>query len=137
MRLSTKARYGARALVDLALARPEGATCVRDIAERQCISPKYLEQIMARLKAAGLVKALRGRHGGYALSRPAASITIKELFEVLEGPVAAVECVDDPASCPMSDVCPTRETWVQMKQALQNVLEQTSVQDLVDRENQR
>lgn len=137
MKLSTRARYGARALVEVALAYPDSTVSVKHVAARQNISPKYLERIMATLKAAGLVKAVRGMHGGYVLARPPTSITLKELFEALEGHVAPVDCVDHPNSCPMEDVCPTRETWVEMKQSLERILEGTTIQDLVERKKRK
>lgn len=137
MKLSTRARYGARALAELALAYPGGPVSVGQLAEGQRISAKYLEHILSTLRAAGLVKAVRGMHGGYALARSPAAITVKELFEVLEGPVALVDCVDHPNSCPMKDVCPTRDTWVEMKQSLERVLERTTIQDLADRKTRK
>jgi len=137
MKLSTRMRYGARALVELALAYPGDTVSVKDIAAKQGISPKYLEHIMASLRAAGILKAVRGLHGGYVLARPPESISLKELFEVLEGSIAPVDCVDHPDSCPMQAVCPTRETWLEMKESMGKVLEQTSIQDLVDRKERK
>ena len=137
MKLSTRARYGARALAELAAANPDAAVSVKDVAQRQKISPKYLEHIMAALRAAGLVKAVRGMYGGYVLARPSEKITLKDVFEVLEGSLAPVDCVDHPDSCPMEDTCPTRETWVEMKESMARVLQGTTVQDLVDRKRRK
>jgi len=137
MKLSTRARYGARALIDVAMAYPDSTVSVGDVADRQGISPKYLEHIMSSLRAAGLVKAVRGMHGGFALSRPPASITLKEVFEALEGAVAPVGCVDHPGSCPMEQVCPTRQTWVEMKESIEKVLERTTLQGLLERKKQK
>jgi Rrf2 family protein len=137
VKLSTKARYAARALAELACAQPGTTLSVRDVAERQRISPKYLEHILKALKAAGLIKAARGMHGGYALARPPASITLKEVLEILEGSVAPVDCVDEPDSCPMEASCPTRETWVEIKLSILTVLQRTTVQDLSERRNQK
>ena len=133
MRLSTKARYAARALVEVAVAYPDSTASVADIAEKQRISPKYLEHIMASLRSVGIVKAVRGMHGGYALARAPASITLKQVFRALEGSAAPVYCVDHPDSCPMEGVCPTRDTWVEMKESIERVLEDTTVQDLLER----
>ena len=137
MKLSTRARYGARALVEVALVYPDSTVSTKDVAERQSISRKYLENIMANLRAASLVTAVRGMHGGYVLARPPASITLKEIFEALEGPVAPVDCVDHPDSCPMEDVCPTRDTWVEMKESMERILEGTTIQDLVERKKRK
>ena len=133
MRLSTRARYGARALAELALAYPDGTVSIKDIAVKQHISAKYLEQIMRTLRAVGLVTSVRGMHGGFALAKQPAEITLKDTYVALEGTVAPVDCVDHPDSCPIEKVCPTRDTWVEMMQAMESVLERTTVQDLADR----
>ena len=133
MKLSTRARYGARALAELALAYPNGTVSIKEIAGKQHISAKYLEQIMRALKAVGLVTSVRGMHGGFALARRPAEVTLKEIYTALEGTVAPVDCVDHPDSCPIQALCPTRDTWVEMKQAMESVLERTTVQHLADR----
>ena len=133
MKLSTRARYGARALAELALAYPDGTVSIKEIAVKQHISAKYLEQIMRTLKAVGLVTSVRGMHGGFALARRPAEITLKEVYTALEGTVAPVDCVDHPDSCPIESLCPTRDTWIEMTQAMESVLERTTVQDLVER----
>lgn len=133
MKVSTRLRYGARALVEVAGAYPDGMLSVRDVAERQGISAKYLEHIMGSLRAAGLVKAARGMHGGYCLTRPPADITLREVFEALEGSVAPVDCVDHPESCPQEELCAIRRTWIEVKNSMARVLEGTTIQDLVER----
>lgn len=133
MKLSTKTRYAARALTQLASVPEAGPIAVRELAECQNVSAKYLESIMKPLQAAGLVRAVRGNRGGYELAKPAESITLREVFETLEGSLAPVECVDDPARCPRSDRCPTRETWVQLKESMRSVFEQTTIQCLANR----
>jgi Rrf2 family protein len=89
------------------------------------------------LKAAGLVQAVHGKQGGYVLSRPPGDITLKDIYEALAGSLAPVECVDHPESCPMVEECPTRDTWVQMKEAIAGVLERTTVRDLAERKRQK
>jgi Rrf2 family protein len=131
MRLSTRTRYAARALAELASARVTPVS-VREIAEGQHISAKYLEQIFHTLNSAGLVRAVRGKSGGYELAKPAASITLKDVFVVFEGSIA-LECTDDPDRCPMVDTCATRDTWVELKEAILRVLERTTLQDLAER----
>jgi len=137
MRFSTKTRYGARAMAELAAAYDQGAVSVKDIARNQCVSAKYLEQIMASLKAAGLVEAARGMHGGYQLSRPPETVCLGEVFRALEGAPAPVACVEKPGSCPMEDVCPTRETWAEVKEAVEGVLERTTLRDLGERQKRK
>jgi Rrf2 family protein len=133
MMFSTTFRYGARAVVELAAAYPSRVLSVKEIGRRQGISAKFLEHIMGTLRAAGLIQAIRGVNGGYALARPPQNITLKELHETLIGSAAPVECVDCPDSCAMPDVCPTRDTWVEIKEAVETVLERTTVQELVQR----
>jgi Rrf2 family protein len=133
MRLSTRTRYGARALAELAAAPGDAAVPVAALAERQRLSPKYLEQIMAALKAAGLVRAERGRDGGYALARPAGEITLADLYRALEGPVAPAPCLEGPDRCPMRDSCPTQEVWAEVGDAVREVLEATTVLDLAEK----
>ena len=133
MKLSTKARYGTRAMVELALAYPDMAVSVRQMGESQHLSVKYLERIMAGLKAAGLAKAVLGAHGGYTLARSPESITLDEVLRALDGPIALTECVEHPEACPMLDSCATRGTWVEISGAFSRILEGTTLQDLIER----
>ncbi len=137
MKLSTKARYGLRAMIELALNYETGPVSVGDIARRQNISSKYLEHLIGSLKAAGLVKSIRGTRGGYVLARTPDKIKLSEIFQVLEGSTAPVECVDSPEVCSMKDICATRDIWVQMKEALIGILEHTTLQDLAERGRQK
>jgi len=137
MKLSTRSRYGARAMVEIALAYPDGTVSVKRVSERQNISHKYLERIMRELKNSGFLKAVRGMHGGYALARSPESITLKDIIEALDGSLAPVQCVDHPESCSVENVCPTRDTWAEMKTAMETVLENTTLQDLVDRKKRK
>lgn len=137
MKLSTKTRYGTRALVELAAAYGGEPISVRELAERQNLSEKYLEQIMAPLKAAGLVKSVRGIGGGYTLARPPSEVRLADIYHVLEGSAAPVDCVDHPDACPMLEVCPTRQTWVELKEAVETVLGRTTLQDLLEQREAR
>ena len=134
MRLSTKAKYGTRAILDLAMHYGEGPILIRDIAQRQGISKKYLEQIVAALKGAGLVKSFRGAHGGYALARDPASIKMSEVVQALEGPLTLVECLDDPSVCPRAPYCVAMEVWARVNRAMVEALDSLTLQDLVDRQ---
>ena len=137
MRMSTRARYGARAMAELAIAYPKASVSVKEVAKSQEISPKYLEHIMSSLRAAGLVTAVRGSHGGYALSRPPAAITLRHVVESLDGSLAPVDCVDRRDSCLMAGSCPTRDTWLEVRDSIAKVLEGTTLQDLADRNRQK
>jgi Rrf2 family protein len=107
------------------------------MAEKQHLSLKYLERIMTDLKAAGLVRPIRGMRGGFYLTRPPNKITLRNVYEALEGSLAPMECIDKPETCRWEDTCPTRQTWVEMKRALENVLENTTLQDLATRKRQK
>jgi len=133
MKLSTRMRYGTRALVEIAAGYPHSVVSVKDIAARQGISASYLEQIMGPLKAAGLVRSVRGLHGGYSLTAPPSACRLSDIYATLEGSAAPVACVDEPESCAFRDSCPTRETWEEMKQSVLDVLERTTLQDLLER----
>lgn len=133
MRLSTKGRYGARAMLDLALNLGREPVLLRDIATRQEVSEKYLEHSMSSLRNAGLVRSIRGAHGGYVLAKPPSEIRLSEIMEVLEGSMAPVECVDDREVCHRADLCVTRDIWVKMKEAIDNILESTTLEDLAER----
>ncbi|MCI2425692.1 Rrf2 family transcriptional regulator [Candidatus Acetothermia bacterium] len=137
MRLSTKAEYGLRAMLDLAIRSGEGPVLVREIARRQGFSARYLEQLLLPLKAAGLVRATRGAHGGFSLARSPSEINLSEIIQIMEGSMAPVECVDDAGVCARADLCITREIWGEMKRAVDGVLESTTLQDLADRQKRK
>jgi Rrf2 family protein len=134
MRLSTKGRYGVRALVDIALNSDGGPVLLRDIAKRQDISAQYLEHLVAPLIRAGILRSIRGAKGGIALAKPPEEITLSRVIEILEGSVAPVECVDNPSLCSRSDTCVTRDVWVEIKAAVVGVLEPLTLKDLMDRQ---
>ena len=133
MRLSSRARYGMRAVLELALEYGKKPMQIKTIAEREDISNKYLEQLVAMLKSAGLVRSVRGPRGGYVLSRPPAEISLKEVFWTLEGPMIAVECLEHPEFCPRCTDCTTRQVWQELQDAVTGVLESYTLADLVDK----
>lgn len=137
MKLSTKMRYGTRAMVCLGLAYPAKAVSVKELAQDQHLSEKYLEQIMAGLKAAGLVKVARGVYGGYTLTPDPSTVTLLNVYKALEGPLSLVDCVDAPGICEMSADCVTREVWSEMERSLKRVLEKTTIKDLVERKREK
>ena len=133
MKLSTRSRYGFRALVELAAEHGNNPVQIKTIAQRQDISNKYLEQLVAILKAAGLVRSVRGPKGGYILAKPPDQISLAEIFSILEGPVVTVDCVEHPEYCPRCSGCVTRQVWTEIHKAIFTVLEKQNLQDLVDR----
>jgi Rrf2 family cysteine metabolism transcriptional repressor len=135
MNISTRGRYGLRALTDIAIHTTEGPMVLRVIAERQKISESYLEQVFTLLRKSGLVRSIRGAQGGYELSRPAEDISVGEILRVLEGPIVPVHCVDRSNSrseCESEKHCITRHFWEELRDTLNNFLDRTTLQDLVD-----
>ncbi len=137
MKLSTRARYGTRALLDLALHPNEAPVQLKDIARRQELSLHYLEHLIAPLIVAGIVRATRGARGGIQLARLPREIKLSEVIQLLEGSISPVECIDQPKVCPRSSACATRDVWSEMKKAMDGVLESTTLQDLVDRQRNK
>ena len=133
MKLSTRTRYGIRAILELAENYEKGPLQLRIIAKRQDISIKYLEQIMAMLRSGGFVRSLRGPRGGYTLARARNQITLNDVFNCLEGHVTTVECVEDEDYCARAVDCMARQLWAQVQEAIKNVLQSITLQDLVDR----
>lgn len=137
MKISTKGRYALRLMLDLALQEEEGPVPLRDVARRQDISDKYLEQIVTQLGRADLVRSVRGAGGGYLLTRPASEYTVGEILRALEGSLAPVTCAEDPSCCCRSEACVTMEVWSQIAEAVSGVVDHTTLQDLVDRAKMR
>jgi len=133
MEISTKLRYGARALAELGRVYPERPISARELAELQGLSVKYLEHILSALKTAGIIISERGMSGGYKLARSPEQITLGAVFRALEGSTAPVKCVDNPELCNQSENCPTRPTWVELKDAVDGVLSFTTIADLSKR----
>ena len=137
LQLSTKGRYGSRAMLDLALRYGQGPIMVREIAGRQQLSEKYLEQILSELRKAGLVISFQGKKGGFKLARPPEDITLREVLEVLEGSFAPVRCVEDKAFCKRSDACSMRDVWENLRTAQVNVLDEWNLEKLMKFENEK
>ena len=134
MKLSTRTRYGVRALLELAGSYGKGPLQIKVIAHRQDISVKYLEQLIAILKSAGLVKSIRGSKGGYVLAKTPNQIKLGDVFDCLEGLSAiTVECVENENYCVRAADCVTRQVWTQLQETMENVLQSITLQDLIDR----
>jgi len=119
-----------RAMVDLALNYGREPVLLKDIARRQEISLKYLDQIVSALRIRGLVRTAKKRHGGYLLSKPPSKIKALEVMEALEGSLAPVECVEDPAICHRSEMCVTINLWKKLQDSMRAVLEDVTLDDL-------
>ncbi|MBF0523870.1 MAG: Rrf2 family transcriptional regulator [Deltaproteobacteria bacterium] len=137
MKLSTRGRYASRAMLDMALNMDKGAVSLKEMAKRQDISTKYLEQIFIPLKAAGLVRSVRGPRGGYTLARKPSEISLGEIIRSLEGSIAPVECVDNPDICKRSPDCVTIEIWRAINDTVTNILNNIHLDELVLRHHNK
>ena len=133
MKISTKGRYGARAMVELAKGYRGSPIRAADIARSQGISLKYLEAILATLKAAGLVNSDRGRNGGYSLAKPPEEISMYAILSPLEDPINFVHCTGNEAGCDRVEQCVTRAVWVELKVATEKILKSHTLDTLVAR----
>lgn len=131
MKLSTKSRYGTRLMLDLAKHYANGYIQLKDIAARENISLKYLEQIMIPLKKAGYVKSVRGAGGGYRLARSPEKMTVGQIVALLEGGADLTECSKRPKSCERSDHCVTRDLWIEIAQTVYEKLNAITLSDLL------
>ncbi|MDQ7095529.1 Rrf2 family transcriptional regulator [Desulfosporosinus sp. PR] len=134
MKLSTKGRYGVRAMFDLAQHMGEGPISLKSISERQGISEHYLEQLVAGLRKAGLVKSVRGAQGGYLLGKEPNKITVGDIIRVLEGPIAPTDCVseEDPECCTKAEYCITRTIWEKVRDSIAEVLDSITLQTMLE-----
>jgi Rrf2 family cysteine metabolism transcriptional repressor len=137
MKLSTRGRYGTRVLLDLALHDGKGPIPLKDIAKRQQISLLYLEHIIAPLISVGMIRSTRGAHGGVQLARQPEEVKLSEVLGVLEGSIAPVDCINDPETCSRSEFCATRDIWIELKKAMDGVLESKTLRDLVEMQKKK
>ena len=143
MRLSKRGEYGLRAMIMLAEAGRKGSSPammqIKEISEREQISPKFLEQILLTLKNAGFLHSKMGIGGGYYLTRPASEITLGQIFRVLDGPVAPMKCVSqmayEPCGCPEEETCGLRLVMGDVRNAIADILDNTSLADVTKRQN--
>lgn len=140
MRLSKRGEYGLRAMIDLATWEKEtgrGIAQIREISEREKIPPKFLEQILLTLKNAGLLHSKMGIGGGYYLAKAAGEISLGQIIRVLDGPVAPIRCVSQMAyescGCPDEEACGLRLVMFDVRNAMTNILDNTSLADVADR----
>ncbi len=134
MKISTKGRYALRLVIDLAINREKGYVTLKEIAERQDISKKYLEQIVPMLNKAGLLKTNRGYQGGYMLARSADKYTVGEILRVTEGNLAPVSCLEHEINeCERACECKTLFVWEGLHRVIGEYLNSITVQDIIDR----
>lgn len=133
MRITTKVRYGLRALLQIAVTYDGNPVPLSSIAESQEISRKYLEQLVASLRKADLIGSRKGVRGGYFLTRDPKEISLWDVFCTLEGNTPLVDCVPNPETCDRADFCTTRGIWELLDQKLQAFWEGFTLQDLIDR----
>lgn len=132
MKISTKGRYALRLMLDIALNDAKTPVRIKDIAERQQISDKYLEQIVSSLNKAGFVKSLRGPQGGYRLTKKPEEYTVGMILHLIEGSLAPVACLDDDINnCTRADRCPTLILWEKLYDAISEVVDNITLADLI------
>lgn len=137
MKISTKGRYALRLMLDLAEHRGDGFTALKDIAERQNISKKYLEQIIPMLNTPELLQTNRGFQGGYRLAQPADYYTVGMILRLTEGSLAPVTCLaQQPNSCERAEECPTLFVWEGLNKVIAEYLDGITLQDILDRESE-
>ena len=132
MKLSTKGRYGVKAMVDLAMHYGDAPVSIKTISQRQNISEYYLEQLFSPLRKAKIIKSIRGAQGGYVLNSAPKDITVADVMYVLEGPVEIADCIEGVADCDNIDFCATRLLWEKIKNSIDEVMESITLQDIVD-----
>jgi len=134
MKVSTRGEYGMRAMVALAHRYGDGPMSIAEIARESNIPPAYLEQLIAPLRRAELVKSRRGARGGYLLSRSPEEIRVGDVYRVMEGPVAPMECVSEDQAdqtCPLIEGCETRPVWLKVRDSIVDALDSTTLADLM------
>jgi Rrf2 family protein len=124
-------------MLDLAQHYRDGLVLVKDVASRQGISERYLEHLFISLKKDGLVKSVRGAHGGFTLGRDPNEIKLIDIIRVCEGPLALVGCVVDAGVCPRSSQCVARDIWSELQAAMSDVLSAKTLQDLIERQKSK
>jgi len=131
MKLSTKGKYGVKAMVDLAINYGKSPVSIKNISKRQHISEYYLEQLFSHLRKAKLIKSVRGAQGGYILNKEPKDITVSDVFDVLEGPIEISDCIEGEV-CSNSSCCASRLLWEKLKDSIDNVTKTMTLQDMID-----
>ena len=124
-------------MLELACHYGEGPIELREIAKREDISLKYLEQVIVPLRTAGLVRSARGSKGGYSLARHPSEIYLKDVVETLDGPLNLIECLKDPKVCQKVPYCVTRDIWQEVSEAIDGVFHSVTLEDMVHRKKEK
>ncbi len=124
-------------MIELASNYGGGPIELKEIAQREDISLKYLEQVFIPLRTAGLIKSIRGSKGGYSLAKPPSEIFLDEIVEVLEGPIEIVDCLRDSKNCRRASHCVARDVWREVSQVIQNILSSINLEELSNRKRRR
>ena len=137
MKISTRGRYALRLMIDIGMNDKDNPVRIKDIAQRQEISEKYLEQIVSVLNKAGYVRSSRGPQGGYRLARAPKDYTVGDILTLIEGSLAPVACLDTPVNeCPREAICPTLILWKKIDDAVHGVVDSITLEDLLKWQDQ-
>ena len=134
MKLSTRSRYGLKAVVDLAVYEGEAPVTLSALAGMQGVSEAYLEQLLCTLRRAGLVVSARGAQGGYMLSRPPEEITVGDILRALEGGLTLLDCLDEEDACGKSCDCPSRKIWQRLRDGINEIVDGITLDDMLRRD---
>jgi len=137
MKITTRGRYGLRAMLELARGFRGPPVLMSTVAEREGISRKYLHALLSSLKSAGLVRGIRGAGGGFELTRPPAEIRLDEVLRAVEGPLCLVDCVADPGKCGRAAGCKARQVWQELSDTVAKALHDVTLQRLIDEPSRR
>lgn len=139
MRFSAKGEYGVRAMLDIALYGEGGPVRVKEMAKRQAIPIRFLEQVMTSLKQAGLVESYRGARGGYRLKKSAKQISLADIVQSVEGPIAIMECISDKdqGHCDQISVCVIRDIWCDVQNSVIKSLSAVSLENVIERKRKK
>lgn len=138
MKISTKGRYALRLMLDIAMNDKERPVRIKEVAERQEVSDKYLEQIVSVLNKAGYVRSIRGPQGGYRLTREPEEYVVGDILRLTEGSLAPVSCLEYPdATCEREDECATLELWKRLDEAIKGVIDHVTLEDLIEWQTQK
>ena len=137
MKLSTRGRYGLRAVTDLAVHSKDGPVSISSIAERQELSEGYLEQLIAKLKKAGIVKSIRGSGGGYELARLPKDISAGDILRALEGDMKVVDCPESKEACANYDACVTKYVWRRINDSINTAVDAMTLEEIINHRMER
>ena len=137
MKISTKGRYGLRILIDLATHDPGKPRLIRDIAQSQQISEKYISRLVINLRRAKLIRSVRGINGGFHLAKAPEQITLLEILETMEGPLSVVDCVRSPEKCKRQSLCPARDIWQKLNDGIRELTAKITLDDILNAYRQR